>query len=157
MACSSTAACSKATAHAITCSDNGRNGMTFRKRRAEGRHGHRLGDCHIRRADAENGNAGIETQGARPLHEAYDLNISQTYFVENKGRAFNAVRGSCWPTAAASRTTPDAGIKMANEGRMYACRASTYGRNPICVNAVFKGGSHGPWMAAASRATAVRG
>ncbi len=33
----------------------------------------------------KNGNAGIETQSNIPYQEPRDLNISQTYFVENKG------------------------------------------------------------------------
>jgi hypothetical protein len=39
------------------------------------------------------GNAGIETQSVITYQEPRDLNISQTYFVENKGSGLNAAAG----------------------------------------------------------------
>jgi hypothetical protein len=127
--------------HAITCSDNGRNGMTFRNDGPKDDMGIVSAIAIFGGQMRKNGNAGIETQGARPLREAYDLNISQTYFVENKGPGLNAVRGFMLANGCGFENNAGCGIKMANEGRLYACRASTYGPQPYLVNAVFKGGS----------------
>ena len=41
----------------------------------------------------KNGNAGIETQSATLYQEPRDLNIRQTFFIENKGPGLNAVAG----------------------------------------------------------------
>jgi hypothetical protein len=127
--------------HAVTCSSNGRNGMTFRN---DGP----AGDIGIVSAIAifggqmrKNGNAGIETQSAVAYQEPRDLNISQTYFVENKGPGLKATAGFSMALGLGFENNGGCGISMANEGRMYACRASTYGPQPYLVNGFFKGGS----------------
>jgi hypothetical protein len=127
--------------HAVTCSSNGRNGMTFRN-------GGPKGDIGIVSAIAifggqmrKNGNAGIETQSTIRFQEPRDLNISQTYFVENKGPGLNAVAGFTMAHGCGFENNAGCGINMANEGRLYACRASTYGPQPYLVNAFFNGGN----------------
>jgi hypothetical protein len=127
--------------HAVTCADNGRNGMTFRN---DGpRH-----DIGIVSAISifggqmrKNGNAGIETQSAILYQEPRDLNILQTYFVENKGPGLNAVAGFSMAQGCGFENNGGCGINMMNEGRMFACRASTHGPQPYLVNAFLNGGN----------------
>ena len=126
--------------HAVTCSDNARNGMTFRN---DGP----INDLGIVSAISifggqmrKNGNAGIETQSAIPYQEPRDLNISLTYFVENKGPGLHATGGFSLAQGCGFENNGQCGIKMMNEGRMYACRASTYGSQPYLVNAFLNGG-----------------
>ena len=126
--------------HAVTCSDNGRNGMTFRNNGG-------LGDIGIVSAIAifggqmrKNGNAGIETQSTMPYQEPRDLNISQTYFVENKGPGLLATSGFSMAMGCGFENNGGCGIKLANEGRLFACRASTYRSQPYLVDAFLNGG-----------------
>jgi hypothetical protein len=126
--------------HAVTCADNGRNGMTFRNNGA-------IGDIGIVSAIAifggqmrKNGNAGIETQSNIPYQEPRDLNISQTYFVENKGPGLAATGGFSMAMGCGFENNGGCGIKLANEGRMFACRASTYKSQPYLVDAYLNGG-----------------
>ena len=127
--------------HAVTCSDNGRNGMTFRN---DGPHG----DMGIVSAISifggqmrKNGNAGIETQSAIAYQEPRDLNISQTYFVENKGPGLNAAAGLTMALACGFENNGKWGINLMNEGRLLSCRASTHGVQPYLVNAFLNRGS----------------
>ena len=126
--------------HAVTCSDNGRNGMTFRNNGG-------LGDIGIVSAIAifggqmrKNGHAGIETQSTVPYQEPRDLNISQTYFVENKGPGLLATSGFSMAMGCGFENNGGCGIKLANEGRLFACRASTYRSQPFLVDAFLNGG-----------------
>ena len=128
--------------HAVTCSSNGRNGMTFRNDGPQGDLGIVSAIAIFGGQMRKNGNAGIETQSVIRFQEPRDLNISQTYFVENKGPGLNAVGGFTMAFACGFENNVGAGINMANEGRLYACRASTYGPQPYLVNAAFfKGGN----------------
>jgi len=127
--------------HAVTCSDNGRNGMTFRNNGP-------IGDVGIVSAIAifggqlrKNGHAGIETQSLIPYQEPRDLNISQTYFVENKGPGLLATSGFSMAMGCGFENNGGCGIKLANEGRLFACRASTYKSQPYLVDAFLNGGS----------------
>jgi hypothetical protein len=127
--------------HAVTCSDNGRNGMTFRNNGP-------VGDVGIVSAIAifggqlrKNGHAGIETQSTIPYQEPRDLNISQTYFVENKGPGLLATGGFSMAMGCGFENNGGCGIKLANEGRLFACRASTYKSQPYLVDAFLNGGS----------------
>ena len=127
--------------HAVTCADNGRNGMTFRNNGS-------IGDIGIVSAIAifggqmrKNGPAGIETQSTLPYQEPRDLNISQTYFVENKGPGLLATSGLSMAMGCGFENNGGCGIKLANEGRLFACRASTYKSQPYLVDAFLNGGS----------------
>jgi hypothetical protein len=126
---------------AVTCSSNGRNGMTFRN---DGP----ADDTGIVSAIAifggqlrKNGNAGIETQSPVRYREPRDLNISQTYFVENKGPGLNAVSGFSMAQGCGFENNAECGIYLENEGRMFACRAGTFGPQPYLVKAHLNGGS----------------
>jgi hypothetical protein len=125
--------------HAVTCADNGRNGMTFRNNGP-------AGDIGIVSAIAifggqmrKNGNAGIETQSIITYQEPRDLNISQTYFVENKGPGLHAAAGLSMAIGCGFENNGGCGIKLANEGRLFACRASTYKSQPFLVDAYLNG------------------
>jgi hypothetical protein len=127
--------------HAVTCADNGRNGMTFKNNGS-------IGDIGIVSAIAifggqmrKNGHAGIETQSSLPYQEPRDLNISQTYFVENKGAGLLATSGFSMAMGCGFENNGGCGIKLANEGRLFACRASTYKSQPYLVEAFLNGGS----------------
>jgi hypothetical protein len=127
--------------HAVTCADNGRNGMTFRNNGP-------INDMGIVSAISifggqmrKNGNAGIETQSMLPYQEPRDLNLSGTYFVENKGPGLHAAAGFSMATGCGFENNGRTGIKLANEGRLFACRASTYRSQPYLVEAYLNGGS----------------
>jgi len=126
--------------HAVTCSSNGRNGMTFRNDGPKDDMGIVSAISIFGGQMRKNGNAGIETQSAIPYQEPRDLNISQTYFVENKGPGLNAVSGFSMAQGCGFENNGKYGINMMNEGRMFACRASTFGPQPYLVNAFFNGG-----------------
>jgi hypothetical protein len=127
--------------HAVTSADNGRNGMTFRN---DGP----INDMGIVSAISifggqmrKNGNAGIETQSMLPYQEPRDLNLSGTYFVENKGPGLHATAGVSMATGCGFENNGQCGIKLANEGRLFACRASTYRSQPYLVEAYLNGGA----------------
>jgi hypothetical protein len=126
--------------HAVTCSSNGRNGMTFRNDGPRDDMGIVSAISIVGGQMRNNGNAGIETQSAIPYQEPRDLNISQTYFVENKGPGLNAVAGFSMAQGCGFQNNVGCGINLANEGRMFACRASTNGSQRYLVNAVFNNG-----------------
>jgi hypothetical protein len=126
--------------HAVTCSSNGRNGMTFRNDGPTDDMGIVSAIAIFGGQMRKNGNAGIETQSAIQFREPRDLNISQTYFVENKGPGLNAVAGFSMAHGCGFENNAGCGINLANEGRMYACRGSTFGPQPYLVNAFFNGG-----------------
>lgn len=126
--------------HAVTCSSNGRNGMTFRNDGPMNDRGIVSAISIFGGQMRTNGNAGIETQSNTPFQEPRDLNITQTYFVENKGPGLNAVGGFSMAQGCGFENNVECGINMMNEGRMFACRASTHGPQPYLVKAFFKGG-----------------
>jgi hypothetical protein len=121
--------------HAITCSDNGRNGMTFRNDGPKDDTGIVSAIAIFGGQMRKNGNAGIETQSPIRYQEPRDLNISQTYFVENKGPGLNAVAGFSMAQGCGFENNVDCGIYTENEGRMFACRASTKASQPYLVKA----------------------
>jgi hypothetical protein len=127
--------------HGVTCADNGRNGMTFRN---DGP----ITDMGIVSAISifggqmrKNGNAGIETQSVLPYQEPRDINILGTYFVENKGPGLHATSGFSMAQGCGFENNGGCGIKLANEGRLFACRASTYRSQPYLVEAYLNGGT----------------
>ncbi len=127
--------------HGVTSADNGRNGMTFRN---DGP----VNDMGIVSAISifggqmrKNGNAGIETQSMLPYQEPRDLNLSGTYFVENKGPGLHATAGFSMAMGCGFENNGQSGIKLANEGRLFACRASTYRSQPYLVEAFLNGGT----------------
>jgi hypothetical protein len=126
--------------HAVTCSSNGRNGMTFRNDGPKDDIGIVSAIAIFGGQMRKNGNAGIETQSVIPYQEPRDLNIWQTYFVENKGPGLNAVGGFSMAHGCGFENNVECGINLMNEGRMFACRASTYGPQPYLAKAFFKGG-----------------
>lgn len=126
--------------HAVTCSSNGRNGMTFRSDGPDDDRGIVSAIAIFGGQMRTNGNAGIETQSPIRYQEPRDLNISQTYFVENKGPGLNAVAGFSMAQGCGFENNAGCGIYMENEGRMFACRASTFGPQPYLVKAYFNGG-----------------
>jgi len=83
----------------------------------------------------------METQSPIPYQEPRDLNISSTYFVENKGPGLNAVAGLAMAMGCGFENNGKYGINLMNEGRLFACRASTHGVQPYLVNAFLNGGS----------------
>lgn len=126
--------------HATTVSDCGRNGMTFRNDGPKEDTGMVSAIAIFGGQLRKNGNAGIETQSAIPFQEPRDLNISQTYFVENKGPGLHATAGLSMAQGCGFENNAECGIRLANEARLYACRASTHGPQPYLVHAFFKGG-----------------
>ncbi len=127
--------------HAVTCADNGRNGMTFRN---DGP----ISDMGIVSAISifggqmrKNGKAGIETQSMLPYQEPRDINLSGTYFVENKGPGLHATSGFSMAMGCGFENNGQSGIKLANEGRLFACRASTFRSQPYLVEAFLNGGT----------------
>lgn len=126
--------------HAVTCADNGRNGMTFRNDGPRDDMGIVSAISIFGGQLRKNGNAGIETQSVIPYEEPRDLNISQTYFVENKGPGLHATAGFSMATGCGFENNGGCGIKLMNEGRLYACRASTYGPQPFLVEAYLNDG-----------------
>jgi len=126
--------------HAVTCSDNGRNGMTFRNDGPKDDLGIVSAISIFGGQMRKNGNAGMETQSVIPYGEPRDLNISQTYFVENKGPGLHAAGGFSMAIGCGFENNGRCGIKMMNEGRMFACRASTFGPQPYLVDAYLNGG-----------------
>jgi hypothetical protein len=126
--------------HAVTCSDNGRNGMTFRNDGPKDDMGIVSAIAIFGGQMRKNGNAGIETQSPIRYQEPRDLNISQTYFVENKGPGLNAVAGFSVLHGCGFENNAVCGINLMNEGRMFACRASTNGSQPYLANAFLNGG-----------------
>ena len=139
--------------HAVTCADNGRNGMTFRNDGPQGDVGIVSAISIFGGQMRKNGNAGIKTWSAIAYQEPRDLNISQTYFVENKGPGLNAVAGLSMAMALRLREQRKIGINLMNEGRLLACRASTHGTQPYLVNASLNRGSILLDACRASRAT----
>jgi len=126
--------------HAVTCSSNGRNGMTFRNDGPSGDTGLVSAISIFGGQMRKNGNAGIETQSAVPYREPRDLNIRQTYFVENKGPGLNAVGGFSMAQGCGFENNGGCGINLMTEGRMLACRGSTHGPQPYLMNAFVNGG-----------------
>jgi len=126
--------------HATTVSDCGRNGMTFRNDGPRNDTGMVSAIAIFGGQLRKNGNAGIETQAAIHGQEPRDLNISQTYFVENRGPGLHATAGLSMAQGCGFENNALCGIRLANEGRLYACRASTYGPQPYLVHAFFKSG-----------------
>ncbi len=126
--------------HAVTCADNGRNGMTFRNDGPRDDLGIVSAVSIFGGQLRTNGNAGIETQSVIPYEEPRDLNISQTYFVENKGPGLHATAGLSMAMGCGFENNGECGIKLMNEGRLYACRASTYGSQPYLVEAYLNDG-----------------
>lgn len=126
--------------HAVTCADNGRNGMTFRNDGPRDDLGIVSAISIFGGQLRTNGNAGIETQSVIPYEEPRDLNISQTYFVENKGPGLHATAGLSMAMGCGFENNGECGIKLMNEGRLYACRASTYGTQPYLVEAYLNDG-----------------
>jgi len=126
--------------HAVTCASNGRNGMTFRNDGPKDDTGVVSGISIFGGQMRKNGNAGIETQSNVPYREPRDLNIWQTYFAENKGPGLNAVAGFSMAQGCGFHNNAGCGINLANEGRMFACRAGTNGSQPYLVNAYFNNG-----------------
>jgi hypothetical protein len=126
--------------HAVTCSDNGRNGMTFRNNGPRGDVGIVSAIAIFGGQMRKNGRAGIETQSTVPYQEPRDLNISQTYFVENRGPGLLATGGFSMAAGCGFENNGGCGIKLANEGRLFACRASTYKSQPYLVEAYLNGG-----------------
>jgi hypothetical protein len=127
--------------HAVTCADNGRNGMTFRNDGPPNDTGIVSAIAIFGGQMRKNGNAGMETQSAIAYQEPRDLNISSTYFVENKGPGLNAVAGLTMAMGCGFENNGKYGINLMNEGRLFACRASTHGVQPYLVNAFLNGGS----------------
>ena len=127
--------------HAVTCSDNGRNGMTFRNDGPTDDPGIVSAIAIFGGQMRKNGNAGIETQSPIRYREPRDLNISQTYFVENKGPGLNALAGFSMAQGCGFENNGGCGIYMENEGRMIACRASTKASQPYLVKAYLNGGT----------------
>ena len=127
--------------HAVTCSGNGRNGMTFRNDGPEDDRGIVSAIAIFGGQMRTNGNAGIETQSPVRYREPRDLNLSQIYFVENKGPGLNALAGFSMAQGCGFENNAGCGIYMENEGRMFACRASTFGPQPYLVKAYLNGGS----------------
>jgi hypothetical protein len=126
--------------HAVTCADNGRNGMTFRNSGPPGDVGIVSAIAIFGGQMRKNGNAGIETQSTVPYQEPRDLNISQTYFVENRGPGLLATSGFSMAMGCGFENNGGCGIKTANEGRLFACRASTYRSQPYLLDAWLNGG-----------------
>ena len=137
---SSTAACSRANA----CRHLRRQRPQWHdlpQQRNDRRHRHRLAIAIFGGQLRKNGNAGIETQSNIPYQEPRDLNISQTYFVENKGPGLLAHGGFSMAMGCGFENNGGCGIKLANEGRLFACRASTFKSQPYLVEAFLNGGS----------------
>jgi hypothetical protein len=126
--------------HAVTCASNGRNGMTFRNDGPKDDMGIVSAIAIFGGQMRKNGNAGIETQSVIPYQEPRDLNITSTYFVENKGPGLHATAGLSMAQGCGFENNGHCGIKMANEGRMFACRASTYSAQPYLVDAYLNDG-----------------
>jgi hypothetical protein len=134
---------------AVTCSGNGRNGMTFRNDGPADDRGIVSAISIFGGQLRKNGNAGIETQSPVRYQEPRDINISQTYFVENKGPGLNAVAGFSMIQGCGFENNAGCGVYLENEGRMFACRASTYGPQPYLAKAYFNGGGmllEGCWV-----------
>lgn len=126
--------------HATTVADCGRNGMTFRNDGPKDDTGMVSAIAIFGGQLRKNGNAGIETQSVIHGQEPRDLNISQTYFVENRGPGLHATAGLSMAQGCGFENNAQCGIRLANEARLYACRASTYGSQPYLVHAFFRGG-----------------
>jgi hypothetical protein len=126
--------------HAVTCADNGRNGMTFRNDGPKNDMGIVSAIAIFGGQMPKNGNAGIETQSALPFQQPRDLNLMLTYFVENKGPGLHAAAGFSMAQGCGFENNAGCGIRMTNEGRLYACRASTYGSQPYLLEAFLNGG-----------------
>lgn len=126
--------------HAVTCASNGRNGITFRNDGVNGDTGIVSAISIFGGQMRKNGNAGIETQSAVTYQEPRDLNIRQTYFVENKGPGLNAVAGFTRAEGCGFQNNGECGINFMNEGRMTDCRASSHGSQPYLVKAFFNNG-----------------
>jgi hypothetical protein len=126
--------------HAVTCADNGRNGMTFRNDGPKNDLGIVSAIAIFGGQMRKNGNAGMETQSVIPFQEPRDLNLMLTYFVENKGPGLHAASGFSMAQGCGFENNAGCGIRFANEGRLYACRASTYGSQPYLLEAFLNGG-----------------
>jgi hypothetical protein len=125
----------------VTCADNGRNGMTFRNDGPKDDMGMVSAISVFGDQMRKNGNAGIESQSVITYQEPRDLNISQTYFVENKGPGLNAAAGVSMALACGFENNGTCGINLMNEGRILSCRASTHGGQLYLVNAFLNRGA----------------
>lgn len=126
--------------HGVTCASNGRNGITFRNDGAQDDWGLVSAIAIFGGQMRKNGNAGIETQAAITYREPRDINIRQTYFVENKGPGLNAVSGFSRAEGCGFLNNGECGINMMNEGRMIDCQGGTHGVQPYLVKAFLNGG-----------------
>lgn len=126
--------------HAVTCSSNGRNGITFRHEGIKDDSGLVSAISIFGGQMRKNGNAGIETQSAIAYREPRDLNIRQTYFVENKGPGLNAVAGFSRAEGCGFVNNGGCGINMMNHGRLTDCQGSTHGPQPYLVKAFLNNG-----------------
>lgn len=127
--------------HAVTCASNGRNGITFRHEGIKDDTGLVSAISVFGGQMRKNGNAGIETQSAIAYREPHDLNIRQTYFVENKGPGLNAVAGFSRAEGCGFVNNGGCGINMMNHGRLTECQGSTNGVQPWLVKAFLNNGS----------------
>jgi adhesin HecA-like repeat protein len=126
--------------HAVTCASNGRNGITFRHEGIKDDSGLVSAISIFGGQMRKNGNAGIETQSAIAYREPRDLNIRQTYFVENKGPGLNAVAGFSRAEGCGFVNNGGCGINMMNHGRLTDCQGSTHGPQPYLVKAFLNNG-----------------
>ena len=126
--------------HAVTCASNGRNGITFRHEGIKDDSGLVSAISIFGGQMRKNGNAGIETQSAIAYREPRDLNIRQTYFVENKGPGLNAVAGFSRAEGCGFINNGGCGINMMNHGRLTDCQGSTHGLQPYLVKAFLNNG-----------------
>jgi hypothetical protein len=127
--------------HAVTCSSNGRNGMTFRNDGAKGDMGIVSAISIFGGQMRKNGNAGIETQSAITYQEPREISLWQTHFAENNGPGLHAAAGFSVAQGCGFHNNAGCGVKLANEGRLLACRGSTSGTQPYLVKAYLNNGS----------------
>jgi len=121
--------------HAVTCASNGRNGITFRNDGTKEDTGIVSAISIFGGQMRKNGNAGIETQSNVLYQEPRDLNIRQTYFVENKGPGLNAVAGFSRAEGCGFENNGGYGINLMNDCRMTDCRGSSHGPQPYLIKA----------------------
>ena len=126
--------------HAVTCASNGRNGITFRNDGMKGDTGIISAISIFGGQMRKNGNAGIETQSNTPYQEPRDLNIRQTYFVENKGPGLNAMAGFSRAEGCGFENNGGCGINLMNDCRLTDCRGSTHGSQPYLIKAFLNRG-----------------
>jgi hypothetical protein len=127
--------------HAVTCGGNGRNGMTFRNDGPKNDTGIVSAIAIFGGQMRKNGNAGIETQSAIPYQEPRDLNIRQTFFIENKGPGLNAVAGLSRAEGCGFVNNGGCGINLMNHGSLTDCHGSTNGPQPYLLKAYLNKGT----------------